>query len=233
MGFITLTIQIIDSESAVNFIQARRENGVILSALNLFMLSFLRQHPEFPSNAVFWCDGLMGTLYMRLKGCSTKRLRGVEMLKAALLGNGGRSACILGSCSDSAKKALAQRGIELTQHYSLDSFDLDSFDYSSVSLSSDFVLVTLPSPKQELLSLKLAALPNNSNQNFYCVGGALNMLSHPDLDCPRCLQVLGLEFVFRLKTDTVRRINRLFQSFFGAARNIPDLVKYKVVVIDR
>lgn len=228
-----MIIQVIDSEVAVNFIQARRESGVVLSALNLFMLGFLRQHPKFPNDAVFWCDGLMGALYIKLKGGSTKRLRGVEMLKTALKANKGRSACILGSCSDSAKKALAQHGIELTQHYSLDSFDLDSFDCNSVSLSSDFVLVTLPSPKQELLSLKLAAVPAKSNKHFYCIGGALNMLSHPELDCPRYLQILGLEFVFRLKTDTVRRINRLFHSFFGAVRNIPDLVKYKVVVIHR
>jgi hypothetical protein len=233
MGFIIMTIQVIDSESAVNFIQARGETGVILSALNLFMLGFLRQHPEFPNSAVFWCDGLMGELYMKLKGCSTKRLRGVEMLKAALVGNKGRSACILGSCSDSARKALAQRGIELTQHYTLDSLNLDTFDCSSMSLSSDLVLVTLPSPKQELLSLRLADVPTNSNKHFYCIGGALNMLSHPELDCPRYLQVLGLEFVFRLRTDTARRINRLFQSFFGALRNLRRLARYKVVVINR
>jgi UDP-N-acetyl-D-mannosaminuronic acid transferase (WecB/TagA/CpsF family) len=233
MGFITMTIQIIDSEGAVNFIQARRETGVVLSALNLFMLGFLRKHPEFPNNAVFWCDGLMGALYMRLKGGSTKRLRGVEMLKAALAANKGRSACILGSCSDSAKKSLAQHGVVVAQHYSLDSLNLDNFDFSSMSLSSDFVLVTLPSPKQELLSLKLADVPTNSNKHFYCIGGALNMLSHPELDCPKYLQVLGLEFVFRLRTDTARRINRLFQSFFGAVRNVRGLASYKVVVINR
>ena len=228
-----MTIRVIDSESAVNFIQARYETGVILSALNLFMLSFLRQQPEFPKSAVFWCDGLMGALFIKLKGCFTKRLRGVDMLKAALVANKGRSACILGSCSDSARKLLVQRGVELIQHYSLDSFELNSFDYCSVSLTSDFVIVTLPSPKQELLSLKLAALPANSKKHFYCIGGALNMLSHPDLDCPRFLQILGLEFVFRLKTDTVRRINRLCQSFFGAALNISNLAKYNVYVIDR
>lgn len=228
-----MTIQVIESKSAVNFIQARRDTGLILSALNLFMLSFLRQHSEFPNSAVFWCDGLMGKLYLMLKGCSTKRLRGVEMLRVVLAANEGRSVCILGSCSDSSSKALAQRGIKITQHYSLDTFDLNSFDSSSVYLTSDFVLVTLPSPKQELLSLKLAALPTNSKQHFYCIGGALNMLSHPDLDCPWYLQVLGLEFVFRLKTDTVRRINRLFQTFFGAGRNISNLFKYKVVIIHR
>lgn len=228
-----MTIRVINSEGAVNFIQARRETGVILSALNLFMLGFLREHPEFPDSAVFWCDGLVGALYTKLKRGSIKRLRGVEMLKAVLTANKGRSGCVLGSCSDSAKKVLAQYGIVVREHYSLDSLNIDNFDCSSMSLSSDFVLVTLPSPKQELLSLKLAGVPANSKKHFYCIGGALNMLSHPELDCPRYLQVLGLEFVFRLRTDTARRISRLFQSFFRAVRNIRVLATYKVVVINQ
>lgn len=228
-----MKIQVLDSEAAVNFIQARHESGLVISALNLFMLSFLRHHPEFPKDAVFWCDGLMGKLYMKLKGCFTRRIRGVEMLKAVLVANKGRSACVLGSCSDLAWKALEQRGVEVAQHYSLDSLNLDTFDFNSISLSSDFVLVTLPSPKQELLSLKLAKQHANSNKHFYCIGGALNMLSNPGLDCPQFLHLLGLEFIFRLRTDTLRRINRLIQSFLGALRNISRLEKYTVVVIFR
>jgi len=233
MGLITMKIQVLDSQAAVNFILARRESGLVLSALNLFMLGFLRHHPRFPDDAVFWCDGLMGELYMTFKGCATKRIRGVEMLKAVLVANKGRSACVLGSCSDSARKALAQRGVEIAQHYSLDSLNLDSFDFSSITLSSDFVLVTLPSPKQELLALKLARQPANANKHFYCIGGALNMLSNPELDCPRFMQLLGLEFIFRLKTDTVRRIYRLIQSFLGAVRNISSLANYTVIVLMR
>ncbi len=228
-----MKIQVINSENATNFIQARRETGVILSALNLFMLGFLRQHPEFPNSAIFWCDGLMGELFMKAKGYSTKKLRGIEMLKAALAANSGRSACIIGSCSDSAKKVLVQHGVEIAQHYSLDSLNLDNFDCSLLSLNSDFVLVTLPSPKQELLSLKLAAIPANSDMHFFCIGGALNMLAHPELDCPRYFRVLGLEFVFRLRTDTVRRMNRLVQSFFSVARNILELAKCELFVINR
>ena len=228
-----MKIQVLDSKAAVNFIQARRESGLVLSALNLFMLGFLRNHPEFPKDAVFWCDGLMGKLYIKLKGCLTKRIRGVEMLKAVLVANKGRSACVLGSCSDSTRKALTHRGVEVAQHYSLDSLNLDTFDFSSISPSSDFVLIALPSPKQELLSMKLAKQPANVNKHFYCIGGALDMLFDPELDCPRFLQLLGLEFIFRLKKDTFRRINRLIQSFFRALLNISRLSNYTVIVISK
>jgi len=227
-----MIIRVIDSGSAASFVHARRETGVILSALNLFMLGFLRQYPEFPTRAVFWCDGLMGAVYMALKCSPTNRLRGVDMLTAALKANSGGSACILGSCGESAEKALARFGVEIAQHHSLDFFSLDNFDCGSLDLSSDFVLVTLPSPKQELLALRLAAIPKNMNKHFICIGGALNMLSRPELDCPRFLQILGLEFAFRLKTDTVRRINRLFGSFYSVIRNFVGLYKYKIVVIN-
>lgn len=228
-----MKIQVINSKNVTNFIQTHRKTGVILSALNLFMLGFLRQHPEFPNSAIFWCDGLMGALFMKAKGYSTKRLRGIEMLKVALEANSGRSVCIIGSCSDFGKKVLVQHGVEITQHYNLDSLNLDNFDCSSLSLSSDFVLVTLPSPKQELLSLKLASIPANSDMHFFCIGGALNMLAHPELDCPRYFRVLGLEFLFRLRTDTVRRTNRLVKSSFSAAINILELAKCELFVINR
>lgn len=228
-----MNINVINSQYAVSCIKARRETGVIYTALNLFMLGFLRQYPEFPKNTIYWCDGLMGKLFMKLKGCSIKRMRGVEMLRSALIANTGRTVCILGSCSDAAMNVLAQYGAEVTQHYRLDSLDIDTFNRSSVSLNSDFVLVTLPSPKQELLSLLLAAAPDNSKKNFFCIGGALNMLSHPELDCPPYLQVLGLEFVFRLRSDTVRRIHRLFNSVVEVLKNLPELAKYKVVVSNR
>lgn len=233
MGYITMTFKIIDSDYIVNFLHSRSKTGVIISALNLFMLGFLRQHPSFPNSAIFWCDGLMGSVFMRLKGCSTKRLRGVEMLKATLIANKGRAACILGSCNDAANKVLMHNNVEVTQHYSLDSLNLDSFDFSSIFLGSDLVLVTLPSPKQELLSLKLAAIPANHHKHFICIGGALNMLSNPELDCPRYLQISGLEFLFRLRTDPFRRINRLFKSLVLSLLNFSSLKKYKLVIIKK
>lgn len=226
-----MTIKIISSDNAEQILVNRRGHGMILSALNLFMLGFLKQHRDFPQHAVFWCDGLMGELYILLKGGATKRMRGVEMLKVTLAANKGRSVSILGSCSEEAKAELSARQIHISDHNSLELFNLDIFDCNKITLSSDVVIITLPSPKQELLAIRLASIQANAEVHFYCIGGALNMLANPKLDCPYVLQKLGLEFLFRLRTDTLRRISRLISSLFLALSNARGLLKQNIIVI--
>ncbi len=228
-----MSIEVIDSEKVTNFIEVRQGSGMIVAAFNLFMIGFLRHHPEFKKNAVFWCDGVMGLVFLKLKNHTIKRLRGVEMLKSVLLANKKRSVCVLGTCTEADKNLLAQYDVKVIQQYELISLNLMTMDISSLTISSDFVLVTLPSPKQELLSLQLSLISHNSNKHFICIGGALNMLSNPKLDCPRYLQIIGFEFLFRLKTDTHRRVKRLLKSLFDAAANLPRLIKCKIFIITK
>lgn len=226
-----MTINVIDSVSASQILVGRCGRGMILSALNLFMLGFLKDHSSFPKHALFWCDGLMGAMYVRTKGVSIKQLRGVEMLKAILEANKGSNVNVLGSCSENALAQLKDMNLDVSAHFRLDAFDLEIFEADSLVLNSDVVIITLPSPKQELLAMKLAALPSNAAVHFYCIGGALNMLSNPELDCPRVLQKLGLEFLFRLRTDTRRRLRRLLSSASMAFRNISYLRRQSVKVV--
>ena len=46
-----------------------------------------------------------------------------------------------------------------------------------------------------------------------CVGGAISMASGDEKPIPEFLDNLGLEFLWRLRTDTYRRVIRLVQSF--------------------
>lgn len=228
-----MTIRVIDTDSAEQILVAHRDRGLILSALNLFMLGFLKNHPSLPKQALFWCDGLMGVMFMKLKGLPIKQMRGVQMLKVILNAHKGSSVNVLGTLNQKGLVELARVDIDVTSNYSLDALDLEKFDASSIVLSSSIAIITLPSPKQELLAVKLAALPANSLVHFYCVGGALNMLSNPELDCPNILQKLGMEFIFRLGTDTRRRILRLLNSAQLALRNIPFLIRQPVEVIEK
>ena len=46
-----------------------------------------------------------------------------------------------------------------------------------------------------------------------CVGGAVVMASGDERAVPHFLEKIGLEFIWRLRTDTKRRIKRLLVSF--------------------
>ena len=77
--------------------------------------------------------------------------------------------------------------------------------------AEDLIILTLPTPKQEQFAELIS-----TNNNFYkvlCVGGAISMASGDETPVPEFLDNLGLEFLWRLRTDTFRRVFRLAQSF--------------------
>lgn len=226
-----MRIRVLERKCLEKMVCCDHESGMILSALNLFMLGFLKDNPLFPSRAFFWCDGIMGARYINIMGGATKVIRGARMLELIISANSGRSTSIIGSCDAAAMAVLTDGGISVIHHHTMDNLNVEHQDFSFLALDSDFVLLTLPSPKQELVALKLASLPQHQRKTIFCMGGALNMLAHPELECPRYLQVLGLEFAFRLRTDTVRRLVRLFQSFFLTMSNIRYLMKLQVTII--
>ena len=71
----------------------------------------------------------------------------------------------------------------------------------------DIVVINLPSPKQEELAVILSE--NNPLSKFYCTGGALNMLLGEEKIVPEIFNKTGLEWLWRLRTDTKRRLRRL------------------------
>jgi UDP-N-acetyl-D-mannosaminuronic acid transferase (WecB/TagA/CpsF family) len=226
-----MTINVLDTGSALNLIKARRGTGMIMSALNLFMLGFLRDDPGFTNEAVFWCDGLMAKRYIRAKGVDIDRIHGVELLRKLLPTYAGDSIHVLGSLDPQAEALLRAHRMNVVGHDQLSTFDIDKFRAQDIRLESDLVFILLPSPKQEMLARRLAADPRYGKCHFYCFGGALEMLANPGLYCPPTLQRLGLEFLFRLKTDTRRRTKRLVHSALSAAGNFGFLRSEEVRLI--
>ena len=76
---------------------------------------------------------------------------------------------------------------------------------------NDLIILTLPTPKQEQFAELISK--NNNHYRVLCVGGAISMVSGDEKPIPDFLDNLGLEFIWRLRTDTYRRVIRLIQSF--------------------
>ena len=68
----------------------------------------------------------------------------------------------------------------------------------------------MPTPKQELLALKLAN--NNKNYKIICIGGSLNIISGKEKVTPNLMYKYNLEFLWRLRFDSYRRIRRLLYT---------------------
>ena len=65
----------------------------------------------------------------------------------------------------------------------------------------------MPTPKQEHLAELIAK--HNKFFKILCIGGALEMASGEDMPVPDYLDNFGLEFLWRLRKETFRRLKRL------------------------
>ena len=70
---------------------------------------------------------------------------------------------------------------------------------------------TISYTKQEILANEIIKI--NPNSNILCLGGTINILSGHEKQTPDFFNLLNLEWLWRLKFDSKRRIKRLVESF--------------------
>ena len=91
---------------------------------------------------------------------------------------------------------------------------------------SDFekyiIIITLPSPKQEYIAFKISNMYDVTR--IYCFGGALEIILGIQPESSKMIYLLGLEWLWRLRQDTFRRLKRLIKGFYGL---IPGLIYFK------
>ena len=92
-------------------------------------------------------------------------------------------------------------------HYaqSFTSDDLEKFAGLINTFSPDFLLIGLGCPKQEIVALGLS---NYVPCNILCVGAAFDFLAYPSERAPAWLQVISLEWAFRLFKNPRRLAKR-------------------------
>ena len=78
------------------------------------------------------------------------------------------------------------------------------------------VIIALPTPKQDELAMMLFKV--FSKNKYYCIGGALNMLCFQEKPCPDMISNIGLEWIWRLKSEPIHRVKRLFLMILNIFR---------------
>ena len=79
-----------------------------------------------------------------------------------------------------------------------------------IIFKNDIIFLTLPTPKQEQIAIELAK--KNNHYKIICIGASISIASGQEKTVPRYLE--NFEFLWRLRTEPVRRINRLFVSLY-------------------
>ena len=73
---------------------------------------------------------------------------------------------------------------------------------------NSIVFLTLPTPKQEQIAFEIAK--NNKHFKIICIGASISIASGEEKSVPKAIE--NFEFLWRLRTDPLRRILRMFES---------------------
>jgi len=191
-----------------NFNQLFSKKNFILSAMNLaFLGSFLRYGElKFPT-LYHWPDGISS----KLLDINIKKLPGRQLLQNLKIDEKIKRIVVIGNLSNLSKKSLL-----LKFNRKIINFKVPYADYLTIAKLlkykpriNDLIFITLPTPKQELLSIELAK--KFKNYKIICIGGSIAIFSGEEKEVPLLLN--NFEFIWRLQYETWRRIKRLTFTF--------------------
>jgi len=183
-----------------------------LSGLNLaFIGYFIRGKIKISKNIYLWPDGFFFKRFFNEKGII--KIPGRDIINRLKLNDNFKRIFILGNLELKSKEYLKSLFKKEIVHIPLGFGEANEI-FKEISnlkfLKTDIVFLTLPTPKQEELSELI--MKNNEFYKIFCIGGAINMASGLEKSVPDFLEKLNLEFIWRLRTDTRRRLRRLIAS---------------------
>jgi len=194
----------------------------ILSALNLaFLGSFSKDLIKLDPDLINWPDGIFSKIYNN----KIKKIPGRKLLDDLKIDRGViKKILVIGNLSKRGENYL-KRKYKLPILIKKLPFGRVEYIISKIDFNinkNQLVFITLPTPKQE----QIAAYLKKENKNFkiICIGGSINIASGEEKPVPNFLN--NLEFLWRLRYETSRRIVRLLKTSISFAL---DFIFYKKI----
>ena len=201
-----LELKLINNLSKIPF-----DKNFSLSGLNLAFIGFYNlKRIKLHKNLYLWPDGIFAKRFFK----NVSKLPGRALIQNIHLPDKIEKIYVLGNLSQKSKSYLIKLYNRNVIHVDLPYDNIDNIfeKYCKIKFDEkDLIIITLPTPKQELLSERI--MNYSSHYKILNVGGAVTMASGEERPIPKFFENNGLEFLWRLKTDTRRRFYRLFVSF--------------------
>ena len=191
----------------INLLLSDHRPAVALNLMGLFLFMTGRIATD---RVIFWVDGIFGKFACWLNYVNVRRVPGRilvdEMLNCLSNSNLIERVKILGGPS-SIEKINYKLGHNLQQidFPFLSERELLSYDFKQFS-ERDIVIIAVASPKQEAIA---DAIFQETGAKCVCAGGAINMLAGEETPAPKWIVWMGIESVFRLHHEPIRRVKRI------------------------
>ena len=179
----------------------------IIAAVNATFLSEVihRVNKSLLSHKfIFWPDGVLSVLLTK----SFYKIPGRDLLSNVLkyLAHTNERLCFIG---DPLHKNIPYLNKYNWTNHIVSYGNVNEIFNEIGKINEKFIVLNIPSPKQEELAIKIQE--QNPDTVIFCTGGALNMLMGIEEVTPEIFYKYGLEWLWRLKNDTARRVKRLLK----------------------
>jgi len=191
----------------------------IFSAFNLAFIAYYFLELIKPnSNFYLWCDGIVGKIYSKsIKIPGNKFITFFFNYKFSKI-------IVMGNYSKKQNFYLKKHFKTKVDFIKLPKISNDNLKKFIPKIKKNsLILITLPTPKQEILANEIRK--NNKHFKILCIGGGLSIAAGEIKKCPDILQKIGMEFLWRLNSDPLRRIKRLALTIFIYIININKINK--------
>ncbi len=197
-------INVIQNIQKLNF-----NKNFILSALNLaFVGSLSRGEIKLNKNLINWPDGIFSKIYQK----KLKKIPGREVIKKLNIGKHINRIIVFGNLSNNSKKYLISKFKIKIIHKNLPFGTIRQITkkINYKIKQKDLIFLTLPTPKQEQVAEFLQS--KNQKYKIICIGGSIGIVSGDEKEVPK--KLFYLEFLWRLRYETLRRLKRLIITFY-------------------
>jgi glycosyltransferase involved in cell wall biosynthesis len=188
------------------------DKNFALSGLNLAFLGYLQSKKiKLHKYLLNWPDGIFKS---RFYGKNIPKVSGLNLLNSIKIPNFIENIHIIGSLTKNSKEFLSKKFSDFKViHANLPYDKIENLCKLCPTgfTSKDLIICTLPTPKQEQLSEYI--INNNKHFKIICIGGAVAVASGDEMPVPDIFNKLNVEFLWRLRSDTRRRVFRLIHTF--------------------
>lgn len=198
----------------------KNKKKYIISAFNLAFYSYLvKKKIKLNEDLYTWPDGITTKVF----NYNINKISGSDLINKIKISKTIRNLHVIGNLHKKEEIFLKKKFKKPIVYTSLPLMKISDIQNLRLTVKeSNFILLTIPTPKQEILAESIFKKNPNLNLKILCIGGGLAIASGLEKKCPNFLSKMGLEWVWRLRFQTRRRLFRLietlsifFMSFFS------------------
>ena len=201
-NFFNKTFIIIDKLKKIPF-----KKNFILSGMNLAFLGYYANNQVYPKkNLYHWPDGVWAKRFINIK-----KIPGRDIINKIKIPKEIKEILVLGNISDKSKNYLSNKYKKKIKSIALPYGNIEIIKSKKIKIpKNNLVFITLPTPKQEQLAYYLSK--KHTEYKIICIGASIAIASGEEKKVP--LYLKNYEFIWRLRSDTFRRLKRLLETFY-------------------